>query len=181
MPAIAVSEFDQIVTAYERQLYSYARRVVGNAEDAEEVVQDAFVRAHRALVRMQQRERDELRLRPWLYVITLNAARNRLRKKRVISVSLDAIEDPERFFPQVPEDASPESIYEELVNRRLIESALLEVPERLRPAAKLRFIDGLTHVEIAKQFDKPVGTIKSHVHRAVVVMRRVLREELHAA
>ncbi|MHB8145248.1 MAG: RNA polymerase sigma factor, partial [Vulcanimicrobiaceae bacterium] len=74
--------FETIVDEYQRRLYGFALRMTGNREDAEEIVQDAFVRAYRALAKMSPQQRAELRLQPWLYTITLNVTRNRLRSKR---------------------------------------------------------------------------------------------------
>jgi RNA polymerase sigma-70 factor, ECF subfamily len=176
-----VNDFEEVVHAYERTLYGLARSIVRNPQDAEEVVQDAFVRAHRALSRMSSSERVDLHLKAWLYVITRNSALNRLRKKRPVLVSLDAVENPENALQHIPTNASPELIVEELQSRQLIENALLCVPERWRGTAKLRFVDGLSHAEIAERFDQPIGTVKSHLHRAVVVLRRVLRAQLQAA
>jgi RNA polymerase sigma-70 factor, ECF subfamily len=181
MSAQTVSEFEQIVSEYERNLRGFARRIVGNTEDAEEVVQDAFVRAHRALNAMSAIDRAQLRLRAWLYTVTLNVARNKLRKKRPLFVSLDAMEDPSPFLIRESTDASPESALEERLNLEIIEGAILEVPEHLQATARLRFIDGLTNVEIARRFGQPVGTVKSHVHRAAVVMRRIVGAQVHAA
>ena len=90
--------FDTIVDEYERRLYGFALRMTGNREDAEEIVQDAFVRAYRALAKMSPEQRAELRLQPWLYTITLNVTRNRLRGKRPTNVALDALADPDALL-----------------------------------------------------------------------------------
>jgi hypothetical protein len=82
--------FEQIVDDYQRRLYGFALRMTGNREDAEEIVQDAFVRAYRALAKMDREQRAELRLQPWLYTITLNVTRNRLRSKRPTNVASTA-------------------------------------------------------------------------------------------
>ena len=73
----SVEHFERIVDEYQRRLYGFALRMTGNREDAEEIVQDAFVRAFRALGKMTDQQRLELRLQPWPYTITLNVTRNR--------------------------------------------------------------------------------------------------------
>ncbi len=78
-PVPGPETFESIVDDYQRRLYGFALRMTGNREDAEEIVQDAFVRAYRALAKMDPQQRAELRLQPWLYTITLNVTRNRLR------------------------------------------------------------------------------------------------------
>jgi RNA polymerase sigma-70 factor, ECF subfamily len=173
-------DFDQIVHDYERKLFGFARRVVGNPQDAEEIVQDALVRAYRALNAMKVDQRDELRLGPWLYTITLNVARNKLRRKHIVSVSLDASEDPDWLLP--PSSAeTPEFFVEQRERFKLVEDALAHLPWRMRCTARLRFIEGHTYPEIAKMFHQPVGTVKSNVHRARLILRRIIAEELYAA
>jgi RNA polymerase sigma-70 factor, ECF subfamily len=178
---MSVAWFEQIVGDYEEYLSNLARRMMRNREDAEEVVQDALVRAHRAMSIMSPHERRELRLKSWLYTITLNVARNRLRRKTPFSVSIDATEDPERLFPRATSSPTPETLFERRVEMELVEDALRHVPARLRPTAVLRFIEGRTHPEIAEIFSQPVGTVKSHVHRAALIMRRFLADHVGAA
>jgi RNA polymerase sigma factor (sigma-70 family) len=95
--------FESIVDDYQRRLYGFALRMTGNREDAEEIVQDAFVRAYRALAKMDPQQRAELRLQPWLYTITLNVTRNRLRSKRPTNVALDALADPDALLNETQE------------------------------------------------------------------------------
>jgi len=174
-------EFEQIVNGHQRPLYRFALQMVRNPEDAEEVVQDAFVRAYRALTSISPDERDRLTLKPWLYVITRNVALNRLRRKHPQFVSLDAMVDPDSFVSRHSGDRTHESYMERREYRELIALAISEMPEHLRPSATLRFLHGLTHPEIAEQVGRPLGTVKSHVYRAALRMRRYLRPELSAA
>jgi RNA polymerase sigma-70 factor, ECF subfamily len=178
---LSSTEFEAIVGQYESRLAAYARRVVTSTEDAEEVVQDAFMRAFRALNAMSEADRAALPLRPWLFTITLNVARNRLRKKRPAQVSLDAVLDPERLVYEDRTSETPESVLEEHASRELISQAIRTVPLTLRKTAALRFIAGLSNAEIAERVGRPVNTVKSRVHRAAQVMRRVLAAELRAA
>jgi RNA polymerase sigma-70 factor (ECF subfamily) len=174
-------DFERIVHDHERRLYAFARRIVGDRQDAEEVVQDAFLRAHRALSNMPASGGREIHLKPWLYTITLNVARNRLRRKHVVSVSLDAIEDPDWLLPLDSGYASPDFILDQNESFRLVEDALLRLPAGMRATARLRFIEGRTNPEIAEIFHQPVGTVKSNVHRAALILRRIIAEEQYAA
>jgi RNA polymerase sigma-70 factor (ECF subfamily) len=171
--------FEHIVEDYQRRLYGFALRMTGNREDAEEIVQDAFVRAYRALGKMSKEQRAELRLQPWLYTITLNVTRNRLRTKRPTNVALDALADPDALLNNTQEGPEqPEHIIERGTDLALVEQALLQLPMHLRAAATLRFIEGRSHPEIAEILNQPIGTVKSHVHRAVRILRRVLGPQL---
>jgi len=175
-----VERFDAIVDEFQRRLYGFALRMTGNREDAEEIVQDSFVRAYRALGKMSLEQRAELRLQPWLYTITLNVTRNRLRSKKPTNVALDALADPDALLRGATHDgpAQPESIVEQNADMALVERALLQLPMHLRAAATLRFIEGRSHPEIAEILDQPIGTVKSHVHRAVRVLRRILGPQI---
>lgn len=172
----SVERFDAIVNEYQRRLYGFALRMTGNREDAEEIVQDAFVRAYRALGKMGLEQRSELRLQPWLYTIALNVTRNRLRSKRPANVALDAMADPDALMRASTREGplGPEKIVEQNADMALVERALLQLPMHLRAAATLRFIEGRSHPEIAEILNQPIGTVKSHVHRAVRILRRIL-------
>ncbi len=171
--------FEAIVDDYQRRLYGFALRMTGNREDAEEIVQDAFVRAYRALGKMSPEQRADLRLQPWLYTITLNVTRNRLRGKRPTNVALDALADPDAILRESNEGPpQPEKIVEQNTEIALVERALLQLPMHLRAAATLRFIEGRSHPEIAEILHQPIGTVKSHVHRAVRILRRILGPQI---
>ncbi|MBC5816093.1 MAG: sigma-70 family RNA polymerase sigma factor [Candidatus Eremiobacteraeota bacterium] len=178
-PAPSIERFESIVDDYQRRLYGFALRMTGNREDAEEIVQDAFVRAYRALGKMLPEQRAELRLQPWLYTITLNVTRNRLRSKKPTNVALDALADPDALLRESNEGpAQPEAIVERDADMALVEKALLQLPMHLRAAATLRFIEGRSHPEIAEILNQPIGTVKSHVHRAVRILRRILGPQI---
>ncbi len=178
-PVPSTESFDRIVDDFQRRLYGFALRMTGNREDAEEIVQDAFVRAFRALGKMSLEQRSELRLQPWLYTITLNVTRNRLRSKRPTNVALDALADPDALLRESHEGpARPEAIVERNAEVALVERALLQLPMHLRAAATLRFIEGRSHPEIAEILNQPIGTVKSHVHRAVRILRRILGPQI---
>jgi len=178
-PAPSVEHFESIVDDYQRRLYGFALRMTGNREDAEEIVQDAFVRAYRALGKMSPEQRSELRLQPWLYTITLNVTRNRLRSKKPTNVALDALADPDALLRETSEaPPQPEAIVERDADMALVEKALLQLPMHLRAAATLRFIEGRSHPEIAEILNQPIGTVKSHVHRAVRILRRILGPQI---
>ena len=175
--AVSIGDFERIVLEYQAKLRAFAQRMAGNREDAEEIVQDAFVRAYRALERMPESLRRDLRLKGWLYTITLNVARNRLRKKQPAVVSFDTVEDPATFFSHYVERDTPESALDERASVEVVEAALRRIPEHLRSTARLKFLEGRTHREIASSFRQPIGTVKSHVRRAAIIMRRHLAEQ----
>ena len=168
--------FEVLVDTYTDRLYSLAWRVTGSREDAEEAVQDALVKAHRALYGSYSPMRvRELALRPWLYAVTLNAARNRRRGRRV-SDSLDALDGSGRRRLEPPAtDPSPVAIAEGGELAAGLERALQELPPRQRTAVVLRLVEGLSYEEAALTLGCPIGTVKSDVHRGLRRLRELLR------
>jgi RNA polymerase sigma-70 factor, ECF subfamily len=169
--------FEQLVRAYQDRLYSFALRLTGRREDAEEVAQDAFVRAYRALSTYPRERIEQLALRAWLYQITLNVARNRFRGGKLKLVSLDHPISPRgetAFEAADAEDARPDARYE--VTRRRADMATLVagLPERYRAPILLRYVEGLRLEEVARVLGQPVGTAKSNVHRGVNALRQAL-------
>ena len=134
------ANFEELVRTYQDRLYSYALRLMGRAEDAEEVAQDAFVKAYRALATYPGERIRALALKPWLYRITLNAARNRFRGKKLRTVSLDHPRNPhggdegaEPGWEIADTNAeAPDRRYEKAQVRLGIAALMAGLPERYR-------------------------------------------------
>ena len=165
--------FEQLMETYQHRLYSFALRLSGNAQDAEEIVQDAFVRAYRALQRYPVERIQALALRPWLYRITLNVYRNRVRGKRLAVLSLEgrSEEGPDRE-PADPEHERPEQVAANAELRGELAALVAALPERYRAAVILRYIEGLSYAELAESLSQPVGTVKANVHRGIKQLRQ---------
>ena len=171
--------FEALVCAFQDRLYSFALRVTGNREDAEEVAQDAFVRAYRALGSYPAERVRAMALRAWLYRITLNVARNRLRGKKPRMVSLDQPLSPQAETAwEVPDDPSsrPDARYEDGERRSDIATLVGQLPRRYREPLVLRYVEGLRLDEVAKVLEQPLGTAKSNVHRGIIALREALSE-----
>ena len=171
--------FERAVLAYQGRLYGFALRLTGNRQDAEEVAQDAFVRAYRALQRFESERIATLALRPWLYQIALNVARNRARGKRHRTVPLlvgEAANDagqPTDGVPEPPDRATegPAEYAERAGVGDTLASLVARLPDRYRPAVILRHIEGLSYPETALVLGQPVGTVKANVHRGTKLLR----------
>lgn len=171
--------FEALVRAYQDRLYSFALRVTRNPQDAEEVAQDAFVRAYRALGGYAAERIRALALRAWLYRITLNVARNRLRGKKPKFVSIDSSHsdsDDGRSAWEPADDPSsrPDARYEDVRRRADLQTLVGSLPKRYREPLVLRYVEGLQLDEVAKVLGQPLGTAKSNVHRAIVALRESL-------
>lgn len=173
--------FERMVRTYQDRIFSFAHRLSGNREDAEEIAQDAFVRAYRALRTYPADRIRTLALQAWLYRIALNVARNRFRVKRARVVSLDAGgengEEARRAW-EAPDDPRkrPDSLFEEKQSRAGIAALVASLPERYRAALILRYVEGLRLEEVAAILEQPLGTAKSNVHRAVNLLRGAISD-----
>lgn len=165
--------YERVVLAFQDRLYAFVLRMCGDARDAEEIVQDALVRAYRALVRYPPDRRRALALRAWLYRITLNLTRNRLRGRRRPMVPL---EDGAGELPADP-SARPAAMLERAEGSRRLARLVGALPDRYRAAVVLRHVEGLGYAEIAGVLGQPEGTVKANVHRGLALLRRALGEE----
>ena len=161
------------------RLYLFALRYCACPSDAEEIVQDAFVRAYRALCVYPCDQRATLQVKAWLFQITLNVARNKARRARPRTVPLDAPDDDgtPRFDPAADPREGPEPLAEASEHGRELGALVAALPERYRAPVILRHVNELSYDEVAALLGQPVGTVKSNVHRGV----RLLRQRLHDA
>lgn len=171
--------FERLVLTYQQRLYAFALRLTGNAQDAEEITQDAFVRAYRALATYPIERVRALALRPWLYQITLNVVRNRQRGHHLQQVPL---EKPDGSAIEVAEDAQrqPEAVLERAEHANELGKLVTALPERYRAAVVLRHIAGFGYGELATILDQPVGTVKANVHRGTKLLRAALTDQQEA-
>lgn len=170
--------FPQLVIAYQDRLYTFALRTTGNPRDAEEIAQDAFVRAYRALRGYPADRVRALALNAWLYRITLNVTRNRLRKKQLPTVSIDQENDDAPLHLPDDESLSPEALFERDEERNALEVLLAALPARYRVAVILRHVMGLSYTEVAEILKQPAGTTKANVHRGIQLLRAGLAERV---
>src|SRR5215212_4007686 len=141
------------------ELYRYAFSVLRDERAAEDAVQDAFERAFSALGRYTEERLRDMRLRPWLYRITLNVARNRPRRRREVPV--------EEVPAVLGSDESRESVMDVL-------AALGRLPEKQRVAVTLRYLQDLPYAEISGVTGWPEGTAKTLVHRGLMRLRSIM-------
>jgi RNA polymerase sigma-70 factor, ECF subfamily len=158
--------FELLVAKYQRRLGRLISRFVRNAAEAEDVTQEAFIKAYRALPAF----RGDSAFYTWLYRIGINTAKNHLvaqGRRAPTSTPFDA-EEAEDFEDAalLHEVATPEN---ELMSKQVVEvvnSSLQELPDDLRTALTLREIEGLSYEEIAAVMDCPIGTVRSRIFRA---------------
>jgi RNA polymerase sigma-70 factor (ECF subfamily) len=175
------SAFEQMVSRYWGRIYAMVHQLLRNPEDAEEVTQDTFIRAHRGLVNF----RGDSAFSTWLYQIATNLARNRYwywwRRRRDKTVSFDQPIGGDNettlaeVFPaelETPEDAT---ITQEFVNR--IAECMLKLTSKHREILVLRNVKNLSYEEIAEILQISVGTVKSRIARARESLRAKMGDE----
>ncbi|MHB8727387.1 MAG: RNA polymerase sigma factor, partial [Casimicrobiaceae bacterium] len=121
--------------------------------------------------------------RPWLYQITLNVFRNRLRRHHLPEASLFLDDSNDHTFadePRADERDGPEFVVLDGERRSELTALLARLPERHRVAVILRHVEGLSYGELAVILDQPVGTIKANVHRGVAALRNALTQSQDA-
>ena len=164
-PAAAFAGF---VRAHADLVYTVAYRSSGSRADAEDLAQEAFVRAYRALSGYPPDRIRALRLKPWLVTIVLNLWRNELRRRgrRLHEAPLEAAGDPGS------DGLDPA---EEVAGRAgALATRLLELPWHERVPVVLRHVAGLSYADIAEVLSCPVGTAKARVHRGLANLRASL-------
>jgi RNA polymerase sigma-70 factor (ECF subfamily) len=164
--------FEDLVRSYQDRLYGFALRLLGSPSDAEEAIQDTFVRAYRALQRYPSERVATLRLKAWLYQIALNVVRNRVRRPELVAVSVDSA----NALTSEPAD-EPERQALAAESQAALARKLRDLPDRYATAVVLRHIQGLSYAEAAQVLDQPVGTTKSDVHRGLRLLREAIEEE----
>lgn len=161
--------FGELVRRYQKPVFRIVLRMVRSPDDADDLTQDTFVRAHRGL----RTFKDEYDFHPWLYRIAVNQAINFLNKrKRQAAADLDEV--PEGDIRAGPEPESPlqSASRQELLTR--LESALEKLPEEQRTVFLLRVQEGLSYEEIAETMETPKGTVMSRLARARMALRKHL-------
>ena len=163
--------FEDLVVAHQDALFAFVTGLCGDPGRAEEVVQDAFVRAHRALRTYPAERVRTLALRPWLFRIALNTLRNSLRGRHL---QLVLVEEPPAVADPAP---GPEAAALRRADRGRLVRALACIPQPQRTAVLLRHAHDLGYAQIAEVQGQPVGTVKANVHRGLAALRRRLAEE----
>lgn len=166
--------FGELVRRYQQRLYHTAYRLVGNAEDAQDVVQEAFLHAYQSLASFKG---DSLFF-TWLYRIAVNTAISLKRKQRAV-LSLHARQELEsRLEPaDVSVGAQPHQALEQAEEVQRLQRALAQLSPEHRTVLILKELEGHKYETMAEILGVPIGTIRSRLHRARLELREILRRE----
>ncbi len=168
--------YEQLVTKYWHQLRSFTLRRTRNQQDAEDIVQEAFMHAYYALERYPLQQIRTLQARPWLYKITWNVYSSYMsRTKPPFEVSLDTPESDLLLELDDEYEERPEAIFERVERRHELDMLVGELPAQYRDVINLYYFDELSQQEIADILNRPVGTIKTQVYRGLRLLRKALQ------
>ena len=173
------SAFGELLERYERPVFSLVYRMVRERDLAEDLAQDAFIRAFRGIGTYKP----EYKFSSWIFRIAHNVTIDHLRRRRLDTISMEGSryartdEERERSRPVVA--SKDESPAEHVENQELggeIEEAIGKLRPHYRTAILLRHVEGRSYQEIAEITDLPLGTVKTHIHRARVELRELLQD-----
>jgi len=167
--------FDVLVRRYQQKVFNLVLRYVREPMEAEDVTQEAMIKAYRALPGF----RGDSAFYTWLYRIAINTAKNRLSaasRKMFERLPVDEDGDSTAFVDsRLSDDATPERVLLSEEIQDTVNQAMQELPDELRQAIVMRELDGLSYEEISQAMECPVGTVRSRIFRAREAIDRRLR------
>ena len=169
--------FDMLVLKYQHKIFGLISRYIKDADEVQDVAQEAFIKAYRALPKF----RGDSAFYTWLYRIAINTAKNHLvsRSRRPPGSDVD-VEDAEYYEggAALRDIESPENALFGAELKEVVEAAIADLPDDLRSAVTLREFDGLSYEDIAEIMDCPVGTVRSRIFRAREAIDNKVRDQL---
>jgi len=164
------SAFGEIVLRYQDRIYNLCRHMLGNAHDAEDAAQDAFLKAYQALPRFQP----EASLYTWLYRIATNTCIDYRKKPLFESLFGDSGEGERLVHDRASDAPSPEKLYQSKQIGRALQESLEKLSPKLRAIIILKEIEELSYEEIVDTLEISMGTVKSRIARAREELQKLM-------
>ncbi len=166
---------EHLVNLYWQPLKTFILSRTGSLQDAEDIVQEAFIRAYLALDHYTLEQIQTLKARPWLYKITWNVFCNHVKRSKLSSqVYLESLEENSLLEQEHPSDEHPEQAFEQVERRQELETLVATLPHNYRVPVTMYYFEDLRYREIAEILQQPVGTVKVYVHRGIQLLRKAL-------
>lgn len=176
-----IAAFEELISRFDRKIYTVAYRFMGNYDDASDVAQEALIRAYQAIKTF----RGDSSFYTWLYHIVSNVARDELRKRsRNLTTSIDApvSNDEGDVVRQMPDRGmTPDRVYEENEFQQYLQDLINDLPEEYRLVLVMREIQDFAYEEIAEQLHCSLGTVKSRLSRARQILRKKITQDRELA
>ncbi len=167
--------FWEMAASYQDRLYAFAFHLTGSIQDAEDIVQEALLGAYITLSHYPVERIHTLKLRPWLYKLTLNVFRNSRRKSRLPAIPLDLSEESQMLDLSDPAGDNPELFFENTESQQEMAKLILALPEQYRLVITCYYFEDLSYQEIAELLDQPLGTVKSRLHRSLKLLKQTMQ------
>lgn len=166
--------FEEIVVFYQDKVFQICFRMIGNRHEAEDLAQEAFIRAY---INIHSYD-DKRKFSTWLFRIATNVTIDRIRKKKpdyFLDAEVKGTEGLDMYSQLAKEQPLPEEEVESLELRSYIQQQIMSLPVKYRSVIALRFVDELSLAEISEVLDIPIGTVKTRIHRGREALRKKLR------
>lgn len=167
--------FEDVVSFYQNKVFAICFRMIGNKHEAEDLAQEAFIRAY---INIQSYDENR-KFSTWLYRIATNLAIDRMRKKKpdyYLDAEIKGGTEGMNLYSQIPDNGVlPEDEVTSLETQSYIQKEIMQLPAKYRSIIALRFIDELSLKEISEILEIPVGTVKTRIHRGREALRKKLR------
>jgi len=160
--------FGELVQRYQSSVFNICYRLLGERREAEDLTQEAFVRAYQRLDRFDA----ERPFGPWMRRLAANLCFNRLKVKRMVSLPID--DERDGLLPDNASQNNPELVHLQAERAESIRAALLSLPPHYRAVIELRHFQDMSYAKIAEHLEIPLSDVKSHLFRA----RRLLEKKL---
>jgi RNA polymerase sigma-70 factor (ECF subfamily) len=166
--------FEDVVTFFRNKIYQHCYRMLGNAHEAEDVSQEAFIRAY---INIHSYD-DKRKFSTWLYRIATNLTIDRLRKRKpdyFLDATIKGTERLDMYAQLQADNRLPEEEVEGLELQRYLHQEISDLPPKYRTIIMLRYLEEFSLKEISDILDMPLGTVKTRIHRGREALRKKLR------
>lgn len=168
-----MAAFAELVNQYKQKVFTYAYRMVGNTQDAEDVAQETFLRVYRHLASYDPHRR----FATWMYAIANNLCIDVLRRRRpTLSLDQPVNDEGDLFLEPAATEGNPEQEAEQLELHQAVEAAIASLPESYRSVIILRHVQNLSYDEISRILDLPLNTVKTRIFRAREALAKRLKD-----
>jgi len=166
--------YADIVNLYQHKLYQICYRMLGNKQEAEDIAQEAFVRAYINLHSYDQKRK----FSTWIYRIATNLCIDRIRKKKpdyYLDAEVAGTDGLDMYSQIAADEKLPEDVVAQMELQERIQYEISRLPDKYRSVIVLKYIEELSLQEISEILDMPLGTVKTRIHRG----REALRKQLN--
>lgn len=174
--------FAVLINRYKNKIFNLCYRMTGNYQDAEDISQEAFLRAWSGLNKFRIAQK----FQNWLFTIAINLCRNKLKRDKIIKfISIDKkiyTEDDEILFEIADKNPTIEEMLLREEEKKRINYLVHSLPDRYRPTFLLRYVEGLSYKEISEIMGLPIGTVEVQLFRAKkIILKKIKNSEIFSS